>query len=106
MAMNEAQVRMMMFRETLAQSLIFPLILIVCLICLMYHCARARIICSHFPLVTDYYKISIRKWLAALQVGAVSETLGISSSSSLTSQAGASLECQMIHFIRRLTTII
>lgn len=103
MAMNEAQVRMMMFRETLAQSLIFPLILIVCL---MYHCARARIICSHFPLVTDYYKISIRKWLAALQVGAVSETLGISSSSSLTSQAGASLECQMIHFIRRLTTII
>ena len=86
--MNEAQVWMMMFRETLAQSLIFPLVLIVCL---MYHCAGARIICSHFPLVTDYYKISIRKWLAALQVGAVSETLGISSSSSLTSQAGAGL---------------
>ena len=31
--------------------------------CMMYHCVKPRIICSHFPLVTDYYKISIRKWL-------------------------------------------
>ena len=65
---------------------------------MMYHCARAWIICSHFPLVTDYYEISIRKWLAALQVGDV--RYSVFPSSFLTSQAGAGLwGMLMIHLI-------